>query len=342
MDPATPSISIVIPTLNAARVLGRCLESIAAQDYPRERLELIIADGGSTDGTLELCRRYTDRIFPNPLRTGEAGKAVGVRQARHELVALIDSDNILPDPGWLRRMVEPFREPDVVGSEPIAFTYRRSDPAITRYCALMGMNDPLCYFLGNYDRLNALSGRWTGLPVPTEDRGGYLTFRLDPRWLPTIGANGTLLRRAVLEQAGLGDYLFDIDVLYQLACRGEPVRFAKVKTGIVHLYTSSLRGFARKQRRRIQDYLYYRRQGLRQYPWQRQSRAGLARFVLSTLLVLPLVVQAARGYRRQPDPAWALHVPACWVTLWTYGWGWVAGQLRPQEVRVERSQWQQS
>jgi len=342
MDPVTPSISIVIPTLNAARVLEQCLASIAAQDYPRQQLELLIADGGSTDGTRAIAERYAARIVENPLRTGEAGKAAGVRQARHELVALIDSDNILPEPGWLRRMVEPFQEPDIIGSEPIEFTYRRSDPALTRYCALMGMGDPLCYFLGNYDRINTLSGRWTGLPVPTEDHGPYLTFRLDPRCMPTIGANGTLLRRAVLEEIGVGDYLFDIDVLYQLACRGEPLRFAKVKTGIVHLYTSSLRGFARKQRRRIQDYLYYQRQGLRQYPWQQHNRAGLARFVLSTVLVLPLVAQAIRGYRRRPDPAWALHVPACWITLWTYGWGWVGGRLSARTAPGDRYGWQQN
>lgn len=106
MPSSVPTVSVVIPTLNAARVIGPCLQSIAAQDYPHDRLELVIADGGSTDGTLELCRQYTDCIYPNPLRTGEAGKAVGVRQARHELVALVDSDNILPTPAgcgaWLR------------------------------------------------------------------------------------------------------------------------------------------------------------------------------------------------------------------------------------------------
>lgn len=50
MPSSVPTVSVVIPTLNAAGVLGPCLESIAAQDYPRDRLELIIADGGSTGG----------------------------------------------------------------------------------------------------------------------------------------------------------------------------------------------------------------------------------------------------------------------------------------------------
>jgi hypothetical protein len=68
----------------------------------------------------------------------------------------------------------------------------------------------------------------------------------------------------------------------------------------------------------------------------------LARFVLSTLLVLPLVVQAARGYRRQPDlPAWALHVPACWVTLGIYGRGWLCNRMAVSRASLDRTAWQQ-
>jgi hypothetical protein len=185
-----------------------------------------------------------------------------------------------------------------------------------------------------------ISGCWTGLPIVAEDKGPYLTFRLDPHMLPTIGANGTLLRRTALEQVRVRDYLFDIDVLYQLASQ-QPVRFAKVQTGIVHLYTSSLAGFARKQQRRIIDYLYYQHQGLRQYPWKQHNRAGLGRFVLSTVLVIPLVLQAARGYRRQPDAAWVFHVLACWVTLWAYAWGWLGGHLALEPTQVDRTGWEQ-
>ncbi len=44
------------------------------------------------------------------LKTGEAGKAVGMKQARGEIIALIDSDNILPSRDWLSFMVEPFHD----------------------------------------------------------------------------------------------------------------------------------------------------------------------------------------------------------------------------------------
>ena len=138
------TISIVIPTYNSEKTLTECLESINNQDYPGEKIEIIIADGGSTDKTLEIAKRYTGKIFFNPLRTGEAGKAVGIKHAKGEIVALIDSDNILPSKDCLRRMVEPFEDSEIAGSEPLYYTYRRGDGYITRYCALMGMNDPLC------------------------------------------------------------------------------------------------------------------------------------------------------------------------------------------------------
>jgi len=102
------SISIVIPTYNSAKTLPACLESIREQDYPVDKVEIIIADAWSSDGTLEIARRFTDKIYCNLLKTGEAGKAVGVGYVRGEVVALIDSDNILPERGWIRSMMGPF------------------------------------------------------------------------------------------------------------------------------------------------------------------------------------------------------------------------------------------
>ncbi|MCX6355397.1 MAG: glycosyltransferase family 2 protein [Candidatus Aureabacteria bacterium] len=315
-----PSVSIVIPTLNAVSILPDCLESIAVQDYPRERIEVIVADGGSTDGTLEAARRYGVRICENPLQTGEAGKAVGVKNAGNELVALIDSDNLLPSTDWLRRMVEPFSDPEIIGSEPWEYVWRAEDGFIDRYCALMGMNDPLCYFLGNYDRRNILSGKWTGIEVGEKDRGGWIEVTLTRKGVPTIGANGTVLRRALLEEMGVGDYLADIDLMAETVEKKGTVRCAKVKIGIIHLYCgSNIAKFARKQRRRIRDYLYYKKKNIRKYPWENLNRWGIVEFVLSCTLGVPLFYQALKGYVRKRDPAWMFHPVACWITLWVYG-----------------------
>jgi len=129
-----PSISIVIPTYNSERTLAQCLESIARQDYPREKIEIIIADGGSEDKTLEIAKKFeVDKILRNPLRTGEAGKAVGVEAAKNEIILLQDSDNILDRREWLRKMVEPFEDPGIIGTEPLYYTYRKEDSLITRF-----------------------------------------------------------------------------------------------------------------------------------------------------------------------------------------------------------------
>ena len=343
-----PTVSFLIPTLNAASVLEKCFRSIANQDYLKEKIEVIVADGGSTDKTLEIAKKYGERIYKNPLKTGEAGKAVALKYAKGELVALIDSDNVLPDKNWLQRMVEPFSNPEIIGSEPWEFTYRRKDGFIDRYCALIGMNDPLCYFLGNYDRRNVLTRKWTSLPIEQEDKGSWLKVTLKPRAIPTIGANGTILRRNIFNQEHLrgerladivGDYLFDIDIIAQLAAK-KPVKFAKVKTSIVHLYCGSdIKKFIRKQKRRIKDYLYYQKIGIRKYPWTKQNKVGLLKFVLSCITIVPLIFQSLKGFSKKPDLAWFFHPLACWITLWTYSTERMIGLFKV--TQMSRKRWGQ-
>ena len=333
-----PSISIIIPTYNSARALGKCLESVRAQDFPADKIEIIIIDAGSCDGTLEIASKYeVDKVLSNPLKTGEAGKAVGIEAASGEIIAFIDSDNILDGEDWLSRMARPLEDPEIFMSECYAFSYRPTDSLVDRYCALMGMNDPIHLFIGNHDRHCELTGRWTGLPVKSIDRGDYFDATLEKEAVPTMGANGSLIRKSAIKQVEIGDYYFDIDVVYQLVCKGYS-RVAMVKKGIIHLYCPDIRTFARKQKRRINDFLHYKRLGQRDYPHQKYFW-GYVRFIICSLLVFPLIVQSMLGYSRKRDSAWFIHPIICWITLAAYGWATVRSMFMTSEF--DRSTWSQ-
>lgn len=335
-----PLISVVVPTLNSERTLGRCLEAIRVQDYPRRRLEIIVCDGGSVDATREIAGRDpVDRIVDNPLKTGEAGKAAGLKAAQGELVAFVDSDNFLVGTDWFRRMAAPFQsDPQVVLAEPLFFEWDSAAPAITRYCALMGLNDPICYYTGNFDRWNLVAQTWTGSPIPIHREGDWFWFeRVAGEALPTLGANGTLYRRAVLSPLASSDYFFDVDVPHRLLASA-PRRFAKVRTSILHWYCPTMKDFVRKQARRVGDYWHYRgrdeRTGhSRSYRW---GRVGL--FVLAVGLIWPCLVTSWAGYRRKPDRAWFLHWPLCAITLLVYATMTLRSWWRP--LLSDRARWQ--
>ena len=335
-----PSISIVFATLNAGSVLENCLESIAKQNYPKDRFEVIIADGGSKDNTLAIAKKYEVKILKNPLKTSEAGKAVCVKQAHGDLIAFIDSDNILPDENWLLQMVAPFEDDNIVGSEPITYTYRRQDPFLTRYFALLGMNDPICLFIGNYDRISVLTNKWTNLKFTQVDKGNYLKTKLDTEPLPTIGANGTLIRKSTLFKQPIGDYLFDIDLFVNILRKDGCFYFAKVKNGIIHTYVEDdIIKFFRKQLRRINDMSYHKAKGGRSVNWEGSFFWRVVYFQIQSLLVFPIIYQTLKGYLRKPDPAWLFHPVACYSTLVIYLYGWIKGKINPGES--SRLNWKQ-
>lgn len=340
-----PKISVVTPTLNTGKVLEFCLESISMQDYPKSKVEIIVADGGSTDGTLKIAKKFGAKIVKNKLRTGEAGKAVGVKKATGDFVALIDSDNILPTKNWFKQMIDPLlKHPDAIGSEPWLYTWRQEDGFITRYCALIGMNDPLVHFLGTYDRINLLTGKWTEVPHRGKDYEDYILAEFGSEGVPTIGANGTVFRADFLKSAKVGDYLFDIDIIAKAVKEKGSVRFVKVKNGIIHTFCESdVKKFVRKQRRRVKDYLYHKEKGDRDFDWGSMDVGGerpwkIVKFVLYCVTVVPLFIQAFKGYTKKPDIAWFFHPLACEITLLEYGLGKL-GVLKKEEF--DRSSWGQ-
>lgn len=315
-----PKISVITPTLNSARTIDEYFKSIMSQKY-KGKIEILIIDGGSSDKTLKVAKENGARVIFNKLKTAEAGKALGVKNSTGSIYAFIDSDNILVGDSWLSKMVGPFVEDEsIVASEPITYSYRKTDHWLTRYFALIGMGDPVNLFIGNYDRYSYISNKWTGLKLDQENRKGYIKIKLENR-IPTIGANGFLIKKESFSNYKLRDYLFDVDLIETLT-KNSSIFVSKVDVGIVHLFSGDINTFVRKQRRRIRDYLYH-------YYYKNSKKTnnslespfifwGIAKFIVSCLLLLPLMYQMLVGFNRKRDIAWFFHPFACLITLFAY------------------------
>ena len=119
MDPpgtgAAPSVSVIVTVLNDPRVLAT-LETLRRQTLPP--LEILVADGGSTDGTFEgvaALSRQDPRVIPLRVPgTIAESRNQALDRVRGEIVAFLDADEEAP-PDWLRALVRPLQEQPEVG-----------------------------------------------------------------------------------------------------------------------------------------------------------------------------------------------------------------------------------
>lgn len=112
---SAPTISVVVPCRNEARSLVAALDALEGQDFPRHRFEILVVDGGSTDGSCDIAGSRGVRLLADRGRGPGAARNVGVRAARGEIVAFTDAD-CMPRPDWLTSIAEVFAEqPNAAG-----------------------------------------------------------------------------------------------------------------------------------------------------------------------------------------------------------------------------------
>ena len=103
-----PLVSIVIPMRNEKDYINKCLQSFFDQSYPLDRMEIMVADGNSTDGSREIVeelgKTYPVRIIPNPTGFTPAGMNLGLQQAKGE-IGIIFSAHATAHPDFVKHSV---------------------------------------------------------------------------------------------------------------------------------------------------------------------------------------------------------------------------------------------
>ena len=100
----TPSVSIILPVLNEEAQLARCLRSVAEQSYPAV-VEIVVADGGSTDGTRSVAGEFANvRVIDNPRRIRPSGLNAAISATSGEVIVRVDARTALA-PDYVERCV---------------------------------------------------------------------------------------------------------------------------------------------------------------------------------------------------------------------------------------------
>ena len=334
MNSSWPSISVVTATYNSGKTLGRCLRLVRRQDYPQAKIELILGDGGSTDNTLKIAKKYGAKVIkiPTEKQHAEYNRGVAYNYAKGELVLILDHDNFISSKSWLRDMVGPLLEnPEMVAVESCYFHYDRKYNLIDRYCALFGTNEPLPYYMGKADRMPQTAKKWI-LQGRAVDRGKYylVRFAKDPRKIPSVGTNGCLIRRKLVNRFAdvRPDHHYPIDVMVDVIKKGHNV-FGFVKNSIIHQQqTHGLIVFLKRRQKFAQQY-HFRDIGKRRWSVVLPGEElKVARYVFYSLTFIKPTLDSVIGFLQIPDIAWFVHPIMCFTTTIMYGWATLRNLLR--------------
>ena len=106
--PDLPSVSVVISHVNSSSTIGNCMSHLQSVDYPRDRLEVMVIDAGSRDGSIDIVKKFSGPEVRQIIEDGcsEAeGQSIGVKLSKGEVIMFTNSD-IYVQPDWIRKHVQ--------------------------------------------------------------------------------------------------------------------------------------------------------------------------------------------------------------------------------------------
>ncbi len=174
-------VSIIIPMYNAASYVGRCLESVLNQDYPADKIEILVVDGASTDSSAAIVRNFVRdhpriRLLSNPMRRVCHALNVGIRNSKGDVIIFVGCRGVL-DPTFVSKSVENL--------------WKAKDAAVVGGVVGMGYT--------------SFMGKAIGLALSSAFGVSTATYRYaaEPQFTETVQFGA--YRRKIFDQVGLAD-----------------------------------------------------------------------------------------------------------------------------------------
>ncbi|MEM3061645.1 MAG: glycosyltransferase, partial [Candidatus Bathyarchaeia archaeon] len=105
-------ISIVVPVRNCRTTIKNLLDSLMELNYPKDKIEIIVVDGNSTDGTREVLENYPIKILDEPGLGLNYARNLGFKNSTGEIIALTDGDCIVPE-DWATNILKDFEDESI-------------------------------------------------------------------------------------------------------------------------------------------------------------------------------------------------------------------------------------
>lgn len=211
-DDNLPKVLVVVPCYNEAAYIGECLNSLLSQDYPKDLVDIVVVDNGSTDDSVAIAS-----AFPVRVETKKGGKVGGVRNygastMSSDILAFIDADCVASSK-WVSSAVEALIKCDSVGAVGGNYLLRENPSWVE-----------LGWVLDNFPRSGS---------VRSLVGGSFITHR------------------NIFDELGGFDELInageDTKLSRQILDKGYQLSFIK-NCAVVHLgYPSNLKGFVKRQ-----------------------------------------------------------------------------------------------
>lgn len=262
-------IAIVMPVLNEERFIGQTLEQIYMQDYPMDKVEVIVADGGSTDRTRTIVESFRNRfgslkLLDNPPRRPSSGRNIGIKNSSAPYIMILDGHTFLPSKTLLSDMVTIFKE---TGAKCLCRPQPLTPPDLTEF------EKSVAFCRGS------TLGHKPGSEIFSDIEG-----EIDPT------SSGAMYERSVFDQIGYLDESFDacedVDFNYRVR-QAELKSYISPKLMVFYYPRSSPVGLWRQMFRYGKGrFLFSRKHNIFSLV---QSLAAIGTAFLSLLLLLSLV-----------------------------------------------------
>ena len=255
-----PVISIIIATFNSAQTLSSVLESIRNQTFPKNKIEVLIVDGGSTDGTLNIAKKYNCIAIDNPKIEPVSAKLLGYSHAKGDYIIYLDADEVIENPNSLSLKYCLFEKDERVKAV-IGSGYKNPNNASFLTSYINDFGDPFSFFIYRLSKNPKYyySGLKKLFPLLKEDPTVVIfDFSKEGKGLLLeLGAANSMMDLNYLRKT-FPSFTSEIfaHLFQHLISKSKYVGMIK-DDPVIHFSTSDLKGYLNKINWRIKNNIYH-------------------------------------------------------------------------------------